>query len=130
MFNAMLKIEGKEFRVLRCHYVLDRDTDLSGRPSTDIRGGKVTIQIESSSDTMFYDWVINAYAQKDGEVEFYKRNDPAPAKVLKFEEAYMVEYGEDFDVVGGNKEQPMVETFTVSSRKLTLGGTFEKIWPE
>ncbi|MBK8566763.1 MAG: phage tail protein [Saprospiraceae bacterium] len=130
MFNAKLKIEGKEFAILKCHYVLDRDTDLSGRPSTDIRAGKVTMQIESSSDTMFYDWVINAYAQKDGEIEFYKRNDPTPAKVLKFEEAYMVDYGEDFDVVGGNKEQPMVETFTVSARKLTLGGTFEKIWPE
>jgi Hemolysin coregulated protein Hcp (TssD) len=130
MFNATLKIEGKEFNVMTCHYVLDRDTDLSGRPSTDVRGGKVTIQIESSQDTMFFDWAINAYAQKDGEVEFFKRNDPSPAKVLKFEECYMVEYGEDFDVVGGNKEQPMVETFTVSSRKLTLGGTFEKIWPE
>lgn len=130
MFKAILKIEGKEFSVLKVHYVLDRDTDLSGRPSTDVRGGKVTIQIESSSDPMFYDWVINAYAQKDGEIEFYKRNDPSPAKVLKFEESYMVEYGEDYDVVGGNKEQPMVETFTVSARKLTLGGTFEKIWPE
>ena len=130
MFKAVFKIEGEEFNVLKCHYVLDRDTDQSGRPSTDVRGGKITLQIESSQKTMFFDWIINAYAQKSGEVEFYKRNDPSPAKVLKFEEAYMVEYGEDFDVVGPNKEAPMVETFTVSSRKITLGGTFEKIWPE
>jgi hypothetical protein len=130
MFKAVLKIEGEEFNVLKCQYVLDRDTDQSGRPSTDVRGGKVMFQIESSQNTLFYDWIINAYAQKSGEVEFWKRNDPSPAKVLKFEEAYIVEYGEDFDVVGPNKEQPMVETFTVSARLLTLGGTFEKIWPE
>lgn len=130
MFKATLKIEGKEFNVLKCYYVLDRDTDLSGRPSTDVRGGKVTLTVESSGETVFYDWMINAYAQKDGEIEFYKRNDPTPAKVLKFAEAYMVEYGEDFDVAGSNKDQPMVETFTVSARKLTLGGTFEKKWPE
>lgn len=130
MFKAVLKVEGEEFAVLKCSYVLDRDTDQTGRPSTDVRGGKVTIQIESSQNTLFYDWVINPYAQKGGEIEFYKRNDPSPSKVLKFEEAYMVEYGEDFDVVGSNKEQPMVETFTVSARKLTLGGTFEKKWPE
>lgn len=130
MFKAILKIEGEEFAVLKCHYVLDRDTDQSGRPATDVRGGKITLQIESSQKTLFYDWIINAFAQKSGEVEFWKRNDPSPAKVLKFEEAYMVEYGEDFDVVGPNKEAPMVETFTVSARKMTLGGTFEKIWPE
>ena len=130
MFKAVLKVEGEEFAVLKCSYVLDRDTDQTGRPSTDVRGGKVTVQIESSQNTLFYDWVINPYAQKGGEIEFYKRNDPSPSKVLKFEEAYMVEYGEDFDVVGSNKEQPMVETFTVSARKLTLGGTFEKKWPE
>lgn len=130
MFKAVLKIEGTEFPVLKCHYVLDRDTDQKGRPATDVRGGKITIQIESSQNTLFYDWIINAFAQKSGEIEFWKRNDPSPAKVLKFEEAYMVEYGEDFDVVGSNKEQPMVETFTVSARKMTLGGTFEKIWPE
>lgn len=132
MFTAKLKIEGKEFSVLKCFYHMDRDTDQSGRPATDVRGGTVMIQIESSSETMFWDWMINPYAQKDGEVEFMKRNDPTPAKVLKFKEAYIVQYGENFDVVGGTRDQPMIENITVSARVLQLdpGGEFTKIWPQ
>lgn len=130
MFKATLKIDGKEYNVLQCNYSMDREIDQSGRPSTDIRGGTVSLVIESSQDTGFWDWMIDSYAQKDGEVEFFKRNDPSPAKVLKFEEAYMVKCGEDFDIAGPNKSQPMIEKFTVSARKISLGGTHEKVWPE
>lgn len=133
MFNAKLIIEGNEYRVLKVHYHMDRDTDRNGRPANDVRAGKITLQVESSGDTFFWDWMINQFAQKDGEIEFQKRNDPsAPAKVLQFTEAYLVEYGEDFDVIGSNKDQPMVENFTVSARTITMdpGGTFEKTWPE
>lgn len=131
MFEAKLIVDGAEFAVLRCHYHLDRDTDLSGRPSNAVRGGKITLQIESSSNTSFWDWIINHFAQKNGEIQFMKRNDQAPAKVLKFEEAYLIEYGEDFDVVGGTRDQPMTETFTLSARKIQMdpGGVFEKNWP-
>jgi hypothetical protein len=130
MFKALLKMEGKEYNVLQCNYEMDREVDQSGRPSTDVRGGTLSVVVESSQDTRFFDWMIDGYAQKDGEVEFYKRNDPSPAKVLKFEEAYMVRCGEAFDITGEDKSQPMVEKFTVSARKITLGGTLEKVWPE
>jgi hypothetical protein len=130
MFKALLKMEGKEYNVLQCNYEMDREVDQSGRPSTDVRGGTVSVVVESSQDTRFFDWMIDGYSQKDGEVEFYKRNDPSPAKVLKFEEAYMVRCGEAFDITGSDKSQPMVERFTVSARKITLGGTLEKVWPE
>ncbi len=130
MFKATLKVEGKEYKVLQCNYEVDRDIDQSGRPSTDVRGGTVSLVIESSHDTAFWDWMIDGYAQKNGEVEFYKRNDPSPAKVLKFEEAYMIRCGEAFDITGPDKEQPMIERLTVSARKISLGGTLEKVWPE
>lgn len=130
-FDAKITVEGETRKVLKCHYILERDTSRTGVPTNKLRGGKVTVQLESSGSTFFFDWVINEFATKSGEIQFTKRNDPAaPAKVLKFEDAYLVEYAEDFDVVGGNKEQPMVETFTISSHKITVdpGGTFENPW--
>lgn len=137
MFKALLKIDGIEgpepdgfFLLLKCNYVIDRDTDQSGRPAGDLRYGKITCQIQSSELKDIWDWAGNPYAMKKGEIQFWKRDDPSPSKVLKFEDAYMVEYGEDFDVVGSNKEQPMVETFTMSARKVELGMPLEKVWPK
>ena len=127
MFRADLTIDSlKDVTVLECHYVLDRNTDPTGRPAEDVRGGKVTIKIESSDDTTLFEWVINPYAQKDGEITFFKRNDPVAAKVLKFKEAYLVEYGEAFN---SESRQPMVQSFTISARIIELGGgKFENKW--
>lgn len=131
-FDAKMKVDGTTFRVLRCNYQLERDTSRTGVPTNKLRGGKITVSLESSTSTFFFDWVINQYATKNGEIQFTKRNDPeAPAKVLKFEEAYLVEYGEDFNVSGGGeREQPMVETFVLSARDITMdpGGTFKNDW--
>ena len=126
-FKALLKLEGEEFEIIKASYELGRDTDAKGQPSNQVRGGKINFQVKSSAKTILWEWIINQYAQKDGEIEFYKRDDPSAAKVLKFEEAYIVHYEEDFDISGARKEQPTVENFTISARVLTMepGGTFE-----
>jgi len=129
MFKANLKIEGKEFAVLKCSYKIDRDTDRTGRPANEIRVKELVIQIESSGEPFFWDWMINQYTQRDGEIEFMKRDDAgAPAKVLKFSEAYMVGYEENFDVVTENNDQPMVETIKISPRVIEIGGKLERKW--
>lgn len=129
MFSAKFKIEGKEFKVLKFNYELDRDIDQTGRPAGDVRGGVVSLTIESSQETMFWDWMIDAFARKDGEIEFFKRDEPSPGKVVKFTEAYMIQYGENFDVTGGEKDQPMTESFTVSAKELAVGEPLVKEWP-
>ena len=48
-------------------------------------------------------------------------------KELKFETAYVVALAENFDSTGAN---PMSMTFTLSSKKLTLGSEgLENEWP-
>lgn len=96
-FDAKITVEGETRKVLKCHYYLDRDTSRNGVPTNRLMGGKITVQLESSGSTFFYDWVINEFSTKSGEIQFTKRNDPAaPAKVLKFEDAYLVAYGGGF----------------------------------
>ena len=126
-FKSILKLEGEEYEIIRCSYHLGRDTDLKGQPANQVRGGKISFTVKSSNKTVLWEWIINQFAKKDGEIEFYKRDDPAPAKLLKFEEAYIVDYEEDFDISGARPNQPTVENFTVSARKLTMepGGVFE-----
>lgn len=120
IFEAKLKLDGGDaIEILQCSYVMDRETDSSGMPSTTVRGGKISITMKSSSDTALYEWIINPYAQKSGEIEFYKHNDPTPAKVLKFTDAYIVEQGEVFNVMD-NDRQPMVEHFVVSAQAMAM----------
>ena len=126
--KVILNIDGKEHEVLSSHYHFDRDTDRHGRPSTDVRGGKITVQIRSSDDSTFFDWMADPFAQKDGEISFPKINDPsAPLKVLKFTEAYLVDYSEDFD---HDSSEALTETLTFSARTIGIdvASTIEREW--
>jgi hypothetical protein len=45
---------------------------------------------------------------------------------MKFTEAYMVKYKENFD---HNSDNPLTETFMISARKISMGGgEFDNAW--
>jgi hypothetical protein len=126
-FRADLKIDGKEYRLLHCSYSLQRDVDPTGRPSSEVKGGTIHFEIESTEDTSLWDLMIAQFKSVDGTITFKKRDEDAKMKELKFETAYVVDLAENFDSVGGN---PMTLTFTLSAHKLTLGSeTHENEWP-
>ena len=121
IFTAKLSIDGgEEVEVLQASYMLDRDTDRNGQPSTTIRAGKITCTIKSSSATALFEWMINPFATKGGKIDFYKHNDPTPSKTLTFENAFIIEQGENFNVMDGERDSPMTETFTVSAEKIAM----------
>ena len=117
-FKAKLKVSGKEVNVLHCAYQLKKETDATGRPSSITRGGKITMTVESTGDTTFFEWMCNNFERKDGSIVFVKRDTDATLKELNFKEAYLVEYKENFDSNGDN---PVTETFTLSAREIGLG---------
>ncbi|MGB1308472.1 MAG: type VI secretion system tube protein TssD [Oceanihabitans sp.] len=117
-FKAKLNVSGKEYNVLNCSYELFQETDPTGRPSSVTRGGKVHFTVESTADTTLSDWMFNNFERKDGSVVFLKRDTESKAKELKFTEAYMVNYKENFDASGKN---PMTETFVISSKSIGIG---------
>lgn len=117
-FKAKLKVAGKEVNVLQCHYQLKQETDATGRPSAITRGGKITMTVESTGDTAFFEWMCNNFERKDGSVVFVKRDTDAALKELNFKEGYLVEYKENFEADGDN---PVTETFTISAREIGMG---------
>lgn len=125
-FKAKLKVDGKTVNVLNCSYALKQETDATGRPSSITRGGKITLTVESTGDTGFFEWMTNNFERKDGSIVYSKRETDATMKELKFKEAYMVDYKESFNSIS---EEPIVETFTISAREITLGtGTHANEW--
>lgn len=125
-FKAKLKVGGSEVNVLACSYALKQETDATGRPSSITRGGKVTLTVESTGDTSFFEWMCNNFERKDGTIVFIKRDTDATLKELTFKEAYLVDYRENFDSTGDN---PITETFTLSAREIGVGnGTHANEW--
>ncbi|MFS1521550.1 type VI secretion system tube protein TssD [Flavobacterium covae] len=125
-FKAKLAVAGKEYTVLNVNYGLFQETDATGRPSTVTRGGKIELTIEGTADTSFFEWMTNSFERKDGSVKFFKRDSEAVLKELKFSEAYVVKFRENFDSTGVN---PLTETFTISAKKIGLGsGAYENEW--
>ena len=125
-FKSILKVAGKNYNVLNVNYGLFQETDATGRPSTITRGGKIDITVESTGETDLFEWMTNSFERKDGSVVFYKRDNDATLKELKFSEAYLVKHKEKFDASGDN---PLTETFTISARELEMGtGKYINEW--
>lgn len=125
-FKAKLKVAGKEVNVLDLSYSLRQETDATGRPSSITRGGKLTMTIESTGDTAFFEWMCNNFERKDGSIQYIKRDTDATLKELSFKEGYLIDYSERFDSTG---ENPITETFTISAREISLGtGTHTNEW--
>lgn len=126
-FNAVLDIDGNEYRVLHCDYEFDQEVDATGRPSSTTRGGIIKVQIESTDDTSIFMWMCDSYMRKDGKIVYQKRDEDAKLKELEFKQAYLVGYKESFDHVGTGS---MIETLTFSARSIKMGdGEHENEWP-
>ena len=117
-FKAKLNVGGQDVNVLNCNYALKQETDATGRPSSITRGGKISLTVESTGDTTFFEWMTNNFERKDGTITYVKRDSDATMKQLKFTEAYVVDYKENFDATG---ENPVTETFTLSAREISVG---------
>jgi Hemolysin coregulated protein Hcp (TssD) len=118
-FSTSFLVGGKVYNVLQVSYELAQEMDASGRPSSVTRGGKIKVEVESTGGTELFEWMCNNFERKDGSVKFIKRDSNATLKELKFTEAYMVDYKENFNHTGSN---PLTETFVISAHEIELGG--------
>ncbi len=121
-------------RVIDFSYNFNRDIDASGRPSGIVRGGTVQMTIESTKSAFLPTWMTLAQGKtKEGQIEIMDdTDDEKPIKTIKFKDAYIVEYGENFSWQGGEN---MMETFVISAREITIEGdggpaVYENEWPQ
>ena len=132
--NARLSLETlKEVRILDFSYHFSRDIDASGRPSGAVRGGTVQFSIESTKSAFLAVWMTTQTKKmKSGKLTISDDDDDNKTiKTIKFDDSFIVQYGEHFSWQGGEN---MVETFTISAQKITIEGEggpgeFENEWP-
>lgn len=127
-FRASLAMGGKEMDVIFCEFELSRSTDEKGRPASGVRGGRVTLEIESTADTSVVEAMVNSqFKPFEFTVTFKKTDEDAKLKELVGTNVYLVYYQEVLDV---NGEIPMKMRFTLSAEELTMGNaTHVNRWP-
>ncbi len=131
--NARLNLDKiQDVRVIDFSYNFSRDVDASGRPSGSVRGGTVQITIESTKSAFLPEWMTTQSGKmKSGEIIINSdENETQSIKKIKFDDSFIVNYGETFSWQGGEN---MMETFTVSAHKISVEGDgtaqFQNEWP-
>ena len=125
-FKAKLTVAGKDYVVINCQYSLHQEVDSTGRPSSITRGGKISVTVESNSGTALFEWMCNNFERKDGTITFFKRDSDARMKELNFKEGYVVNFEERF---AADNDQPMIITFGISAKEISMGnGTHKNEW--
>ncbi len=128
-FRATLELEGKEFDVLYSEYEFSRSTDNKGKPSSNVYGGRVRVEIESTADSSVIEGMLNSqFKPVNGKIIYKKTDEDSTMKEVEFKNAYIVNYREVLDVQGNT---PMKISFTVSAEELTLGNAaIDNRWPK
>ena len=117
-----------ELRVLRWDVKFNRDVDPKGRPASDIYGGKIYVEVESTPDTIVLDKMFKQYQPVNGNIVFKKADEDAKMKELVFENGYVVEYEEALNVAN---PYPMTIKFAISAQTVKMDeATFVQDWPE
>jgi len=126
-YQAILTFEGNEFDVVRCECLIERSLDNKGRPSSELYGGKVHIQIESTDDNMIFEHMASQFKSNSGTITF-KKDEVDVMKELKWENGYIMYLEEAMKNTNG---MPMTLSFTISAQTLIVGGeTLKQNWPE
>ena len=126
-FKAKFTVDGKDYRVFHCSYSLQQDTDKTGRPSSEVRGGTIQLEVESTGDASLAGWMMDAFKHKDGKITFFKRDSEQKMKEVSFKDGYLISYTETFTNMGDN---PMSEHFVISAKEIKSGDAEHKNdWP-
>ena len=127
-FYSQMKVDGYECAVLQASFRLSQQMDLTGKPVAIPLGGTITLKVESTGDTRFFDWMASPVQTRSGSVTFYRRDTMSKLKTLEFTDAHCVGYHEIFDCTG---EHPMQIELVLSARTLKLNDSeFNNNWPQ
>ncbi len=127
-FRASLNFEGKEFDVIKCNYSVEREVDSKGRPSSNLYGGKIEIEVESTDDISIIEKMAMQFKPHKGTITFKKDDEDSKMKELSWENGYIIDFKEAINIVG---DLPMSIRFVVSAQTLKMGdASFTQNWPE
>ncbi len=120
--RATVRLQGKDMDVISSHIEFNRKTDSKGRPVTNVIGGRITITIESTKETLVLEAMVNSpFKAISGKVVYYNTKDNSVFRIIEFKYAYIVHYKEVFNV---DKNRQMYSTITLSADIIMIGDAY------
>lgn len=128
-FSAALIVNNKQYSIRRFSWGMQQNTDIVGRPDARVQGGQLQVELDSEPDEVLHHWALDDTKKMSGEiVVFAADNRLARRKTIRFEDAYCVGLGKQFD--GSASEMGMTMTLTLSANRLSNGEvTLDNKWP-
>ncbi|WP_294618516.1 type VI secretion system tube protein TssD [uncultured Bacteroides sp.] len=120
--RATVCLQGKDIEVISSHIEFSRKTDTKGRPVTNVTGGRITITIESTKETILLEAMVNSpFKAISGKVIYYNTEDNSVFRVVEFKYSYIVHYKEVFNV---DRKRQMYSTITFSADIIMIGDAY------
>ncbi len=122
VLTARLFIDGHEsgnegILLLSCSFGFTQDIDQRGLPKSEVKGGVITLVMNSIDDQEIMQWMFSAKSDKNGKIIFSGTDTEKIFKTLEFRDARCIAYHESF-----TRDSEMVEEITISAREVTLSG--------
>jgi hypothetical protein len=92
-FKATLTVDGKSFNVLQCSHFLKQKSE-RGKVTSGVRGGAITLILDSTDEELFGSWATGPTAKKNCEIVFDRIDQQSALQKLEFEDAYALFYFE------------------------------------
>lgn len=128
-FVAYLKIGAFSAQLNYIYLDINQVVDSLGRPASLTRGGKITVEFNSTDDYIIAEWMVDPSKRLDGSVVYMNLNERSTLKEIHFSNAYCIDFHERFD--GTNNSSRMVTIITISPEKINVGGIeLDNKWPE
>ncbi len=125
---------GAERQVLSFRFSFAQPYDEFGRAVGRVQGGTIQVELElKEGDSSVPEWAADSTSVKNGSLLLKSVNSLATRKTIDFSDAYCVEYEEYYRPELGQIERPrpMIVKFTLSAKKLSVGGVeHENIWKD
>ena len=129
-FSAELIISNKHYTVRHFNWSVQQNTDVVGRPDARVHGGQLVVELDSEPDESLHHWALDDTKKMSGELAVFSAdNRLSRRKTIRFEEAYCVGLGKQFD--GSASDQGMTMTLTLSANKISSGEVkLDNKWPD
>ncbi|MFD2520227.1 type VI secretion system tube protein TssD [Emticicia soli] len=122
-FSATFNAAGSgDCEVVACNFSFNQSIDEKGRPSSKVHGGTIRVTIVATDNTALVGWMLDPYKKDSGQIVYNRIDQESTLKEIKFEDAYCVEYTENFDARGGDSNAAFTITLTISANKIVVGG--------
>lgn len=120
--HGSLKIGGRTYGVVECHYEFSQMIDETGKPSSRPQGGEIWITMPSTNDDdmFFYNWMFHKSEVKAGILRFciYTNDNKPSYKTVSFANAYCTTLKDYFNDQDGKL---MYTTIKISAQIIRIG---------